>query len=600
MNNDILSLYVELLGEPVRKTPSYRFRLCPFHKEDTPSFAVRLENGLFKCFWCWKSWNIYTLAKFLDKNLDIENKNKTFIDFKQLMIKYWYLSDIWISYLKERWIIDFDKYSFFDKVDIEKIKKETKNKTIIKNIEKKLEEFKNRLIIPIKYLDTNKIKYWRYFIGRSLDGKDPKYKNERLKKEFRNFFIWNIHNKELIITEGFFDWYLLNVLLNKSVVLLLGENKLQNLVNKTLYFFTDNDERWYNFVVSSLSLSTYYNNKEIIFWPLVFKNIVLYLNKFFKKSEIKILDQFNFLLQVKDINELVIILTKILYLKDLNKEITKENIEKIQINYDIILKYKNFLQEIFKIVFSSRIDYDTGLIIVFFLNILQKKELNFIDIEQTVALLNDFYLDTKNIKENLDLFKQIFYYNNINLWTEFLFKYLFKSKEVLNKNIENFLEEIKWLDIIKIDLIYRLVLLDYIDKKKGRKIISDLYNKKEDVNINIDTDYFWLYLLPVFFDQDLTDDKILKNILNIKVEYLILDKEIRKVIDYVLELLKINVNTDYIEKVNMIRKFFKENDFINFVNTINISQEKLNEKYMDYLIKIAIFLTNLKFKNGQK
>lgn len=44
------------------------FALCPFHHEDTPSFNVNLNNGMYKCFGCGATGNIYT---FLQENPNI-------------------------------------------------------------------------------------------------------------------------------------------------------------------------------------------------------------------------------------------------------------------------------------------------------------------------------------------------------------------------------------------------------------------------------------------------------------------------------------------------------------------------------------------------
>lgn len=59
---DIIWEYVNL-----KKSWSNYKWLCPFHDEKTPSFMVSENKQIFKCFWCWKWWNVITFIK------DIEN-----------------------------------------------------------------------------------------------------------------------------------------------------------------------------------------------------------------------------------------------------------------------------------------------------------------------------------------------------------------------------------------------------------------------------------------------------------------------------------------------------------------------------------------------
>ncbi|MBN2101114.1 DNA primase [Candidatus Dojkabacteria bacterium] len=61
---DVVKRYVSL--KPVGKN---LFGLCPFHKEDTPSFSVNPELGIYKCFGCGESGDV---IEFLMKNENIE------------------------------------------------------------------------------------------------------------------------------------------------------------------------------------------------------------------------------------------------------------------------------------------------------------------------------------------------------------------------------------------------------------------------------------------------------------------------------------------------------------------------------------------------
>ena len=79
---DIVWEYVNL-----KKTWKNYTALCPFHNEKTPSFVVSPDKQIFKCFWCWKWWNVITFIKEIE-NVDFYDAlkilaNKLWIDIKK-------------------------------------------------------------------------------------------------------------------------------------------------------------------------------------------------------------------------------------------------------------------------------------------------------------------------------------------------------------------------------------------------------------------------------------------------------------------------------------------------------------------------------------
>ena len=46
----------------VKKEGKRHIGLCPFHKEQTPSFSVNFDNGTYFCFGCYASGNIGELS----------------------------------------------------------------------------------------------------------------------------------------------------------------------------------------------------------------------------------------------------------------------------------------------------------------------------------------------------------------------------------------------------------------------------------------------------------------------------------------------------------------------------------------------------------
>lgn len=68
-----------LLGEPIRgATPNAMF-LCPLHDEDTPSFSIHRDTGLYFCFGCGQGGNIEKLARILGNGLDEETRQDILI-----------------------------------------------------------------------------------------------------------------------------------------------------------------------------------------------------------------------------------------------------------------------------------------------------------------------------------------------------------------------------------------------------------------------------------------------------------------------------------------------------------------------------------------
>ena len=85
---DIISNYVDL-----KKSWRNFVGLCPFHSEKTPSFVVSPDKQIFKCFWCWKGWNVITFIKEIE-NVDFFDAikilaEKAWIDIKKYKTNFW-------------------------------------------------------------------------------------------------------------------------------------------------------------------------------------------------------------------------------------------------------------------------------------------------------------------------------------------------------------------------------------------------------------------------------------------------------------------------------------------------------------------------------
>ena len=59
---DVISRYI-----PLKRKGSNFWACCPFHGEKTPSFMVSPTKQIFKCFGCWKWWNVFTFVQEIER-----------------------------------------------------------------------------------------------------------------------------------------------------------------------------------------------------------------------------------------------------------------------------------------------------------------------------------------------------------------------------------------------------------------------------------------------------------------------------------------------------------------------------------------------------
>ena len=59
---DVISKYI-----PLKRAGSNFSACCPFHGEKTPSFMVSPTKQIFKCFGCWKWWNVFTFIQEIER-----------------------------------------------------------------------------------------------------------------------------------------------------------------------------------------------------------------------------------------------------------------------------------------------------------------------------------------------------------------------------------------------------------------------------------------------------------------------------------------------------------------------------------------------------
>ena len=107
---DIISRYI-----PLKRAWSNFSACCPFHWEKTPSFMVSPTKQIFKCFWCWKWWNVFSFIQEIER-----------IDFRDA-----------VKFLADQEHIDISQYQN----NPEYIQKSQDNKEKLKRMHKLAQEF---------------------------------------------------------------------------------------------------------------------------------------------------------------------------------------------------------------------------------------------------------------------------------------------------------------------------------------------------------------------------------------------------------------------------------------------------------------------------
>lgn len=94
---DVISAYTQL-----KKAGKNFMGRCPFHEEKTPSFSVSQEKGVYHCFGCGKSGNIFTFI--------MDTENVTFFDALKLLAE---KANITIEYENEPYDPDRNKVDIY-------------------------------------------------------------------------------------------------------------------------------------------------------------------------------------------------------------------------------------------------------------------------------------------------------------------------------------------------------------------------------------------------------------------------------------------------------------------------------------------------------
>lgn len=446
-----INIYKELLWQPERTSWKTMFFRCPYHQEKTWSFAVSKDIWVFKCFWCWKSWNIFTLIKdkFPNKTellWHFYKKNNFYINYKQELINK-YSWQIINSYNKEYINKRFLPLSILKNhnVNIFDLKKE-QEKDFLNDLKKKYKKIPSHILNEIKEIfnevvEKHKVILWLkskniknsidsdYFIFANPQpdkSKSPKYKNEKGKKTDKYFYIGRWDDTHITVMEWFFDSFIYNLFSKRTVNLLLWNSKNLDYNNKNIIFFTDNDSAWFSFMVWYDVEKIFLNNNiDFLLYGLFYKEILNELEEYLTWFYDEYIDEIHtllnnknniiFLLKIKDINDLYRILLKTFYIleKKFLEWWLKWYLEKIlkgnesifsYINKNVDIKDNNTFENLFKKeymnffnkIFTSSLDNNLlpktqFIVIYFFYWIIINKKNNIILEQQEIAGLIEKY-----------------------------------------------------------------------------------------------------------------------------------------------------------------------------------------------------------------
>ena len=290
---DLISRYITL-----KKAGSIYKANCPFHNENTPSFAVNQGLQIFKCFGCGKGGDIFTFLmeiegiEFKDAlirlgemaDIDVSRylstyhpnkKIETYIRINEAALNFFnyvltstdagkpalsYLKDkrgyttsqineLKLGYAPNTWdslytyLTTNKKFNEIDILDVGLIKK---------GKSKYYDAFRGRITIPL----VNERDELVGFSGRTIVGDEPKYLNTKETSLFKKSrFLFNLNNakmemkrqKFVIVSEGIFDALtpyikgIKNIIASQGTALTQDQVKLIKRYCETMVLFFDND-----------------------------------------------------------------------------------------------------------------------------------------------------------------------------------------------------------------------------------------------------------------------------------------------------------------------------------------------------------------------
>ena len=305
---DVISKYI-----PLKRAGSNFSACCPFHWEKTPSFMVSPTKQIFKCFGCWKWWNVFSFVQEIERidfwdavklladqeHIDISQYQMTspytqkFQDDKEKLkrmhklaqeffvdslhknnfaLDYLHnkrhlddnlISEFWVWYASDKHyeLLNFLRSKWFSDSDL------LEASLAKRNINGEVYAFfRNRITFPIYDLMKNVV----WFSARVINPEDtPKYLNSAEHKAFEKSKIlyWLSHAKQyintqqkLIVVEWQMDviwlarlWFPIWVATSWTA---LTEQHVKILKRHTenLYLLFDNDKAWHQATFRALKL----------------------------------------------------------------------------------------------------------------------------------------------------------------------------------------------------------------------------------------------------------------------------------------------------------------------------------------------------------
>ena len=226
------------------KTNSW-LAICPFHNDTNPSLRISKKSGLYHCFSCGSSGNLFSLTKVLLKtslykllgieadilsNYWLQNINKKYIREKAKIDVEMIISDGKLYSITASSDIRILQYLKYRKISFDFVKQYNIQYTFFCKINETI--FKDRLIIPI--IVNNKIVSYE---GRTFTKANPKVLYPRNSNVSSLFNIDNLkYNEPLFLVEGIMDLAPLFNLGYRNITCTFGSNIKQEQLQQLKQF----------------------------------------------------------------------------------------------------------------------------------------------------------------------------------------------------------------------------------------------------------------------------------------------------------------------------------------------------------------------------
>lgn len=271
---EIVSSYLPL----TQKGKNY-FGVCPFHNDHGPSMSVSKEKGIFKCFSCGATGNVFKFVSEFE-NISFAESVQKVAEKIGLTLKSQITTKVPQKYQEEYQIMDFASLYFQNNLLTERgkkafayLKQRALDESVIKDFQiglsldknslyelLKTKKYEEKKLVQLGLISQKELNYYDIFVNRImfpihdlkgkvvgftgriyLDNNSPKYLNSKETYLFKKGnILFNYHRakdavrlaKKLIIVEGNMDAIRMYANGIKNTIALMGTSLTANQINE--------------------------------------------------------------------------------------------------------------------------------------------------------------------------------------------------------------------------------------------------------------------------------------------------------------------------------------------------------------------------------